>query len=295
VIAAVLGRADRLFDSLESAWATFPTQRRIASVLVLAFVGALAVIELRRRGWLPDAIAEHLSTSHFHALHFAFTLLLLVEVIGLVFALAQSVTNAAGKQLEIMSLILLRNSFKELAYLDEPIVWERGSETMATAVTYILSDACGALAIFAVLGVYYRVQSRTPKVRDTHERSEFVATKKLVALLLLASLAAIGVDLGWQAITAEPRYTFFEAFYTLLIFADVLLVLVSMRYSTAYHLVFRYFGLAVATVLIRLALTAPRIIDAGLGLVAALFALALTWAHGRVADVLDRDEERVAV
>lgn len=32
-------------------------------------------------------------------------------------------------------------------------------------------------------------------------------------------------------------------------------------------------------VLIRLALTAPRIIDAGLGVVATLFAIALTWVY----------------
>ena len=72
---------------------------------------------------------------------------------------------------------------------------------------------------------------------------------------------------------------YFEIFYTLLIFADVLIVLISMRYSIAYPVVFRYFGFAVATVLIRLALTAPRFIDAGLGIVAALFAVGLTWVY----------------
>jgi hypothetical protein len=74
-------------------------------------------------------------------------------------------------------------------------------------------------------------------------------------------------------------HDYFEIFYTLLIFADVLIVLVSMRYSIAYPIVFRYFGFAVATVLIRLALTAPRFVDAGLGITAALFAVALTWVY----------------
>jgi hypothetical protein len=53
--------------------------------------------------------------------------------------------------------------------------------------------------------------------------------------------------------------------------------LISLRYNISFPVVFRYFGFAVATVLIRLALTAPRVIDAALGVVATLFAIALTW------------------
>jgi len=77
------------------------------------------------------------------------------------------------------------------------------------------------------------------------------------------------------------EHSFFEVFYTVLIFADVLIVLISLRYSVAYPVVFRYFGFAVATVMIRLALTAPRVVDAGLGVVATLFAIALTWVYNR--------------
>jgi len=36
--------------------------------------------------------------------------------------------------------------------------------------------------------------------------------------------------------------------------------------------------------------TQRRIVDAGLGITAALFALALTWEHGRVVNVIDPDE-----
>ncbi|HSN54167.1 MAG TPA: hypothetical protein VLT32_05825, partial [Candidatus Sulfomarinibacteraceae bacterium] len=78
---------------------------------------------------------------------------------------------------------------------------------------------------------------------------------------------------------------------TLLIFADVLIVLISLRSSITYPVVFRYFGFAVATVLIRLALTAPRFIDAGLGITAALFALALTWLYNHAAPALEKTPE----
>ena len=80
--------------------------------------------------------------------------------------------------------------------------------------------------------------------------------------------------------TGEEQ-SFFEIFYTLLIFADILIVLISLRYSVAYPVVFRYFGFAVATVMIRLALTAPRVVDAALGVTATLFAIGLTWVFNR--------------
>ena len=109
--------------------------------------------------------------------------------------------------------------------------------------------------------------------------------------MLLVSLVMIGlhVTLSWHQGTIDGTlfnafsHDYFEIFYTLLIFADVLVVLISMRYSIAYPIVFRYFGFAVATVLIRLALTAPRFIDAALGITAAIFAVGLTWVYNKAA------------
>ena len=84
---------------------------------------------------------------------------------------------------------------------------------------------------------------------------------------------------------------FFETFYTVIVFADVLIVLLSLRYSASYHVVFRNSGLAVATVLLRVALAAPPFYNAALGLAAALFALGLTIACNRIAPVLPGESE----
>jgi hypothetical protein len=253
----------------------------LASFLSIVFLLGLIVIEARRRGWLPEPVADFIPTKHFYAILLAFTLLLLAEVIDLVFALADSVASAAGKQLEIMSLILIRQSFKELTYFDEPIVWGEMSSVVSQRVLFILSDAVGALMIFSLLAVYYRLQRHQPITRDADEQANFVAGKKLVALLLLAGLLIIGIDYVHAVVVGMPTHGFFEVFYTVLIFADVLIVLTSMRYNTPYPVVFRYFGFAVATVLVRLALTAPRVADAALGVGATLFAVALTWAYNR--------------
>lgn len=141
----------RLFDVLHAAFESARHRRFLALALVGAFALALLVIELGRQGALGPGFAQALPRSHFHAIEFAFILLLAYEVTGLVFALAQSVANAAGKQFEIFSLILLRRSFEAFAALDEPLHWDQ-----AKAVVWpMLADAGAALLLFVVLGAYY--------------------------------------------------------------------------------------------------------------------------------------------
>jgi hypothetical protein len=277
----VLRGSERLFDNLRDRWETLASQKRIATSLVVIFVGGLLLVEVRRMQWLPADFSSRLPSNHFEAILLPFTLLLLAEVISLVFALAESVATAVGKQLEIMSLILIRQSFKELTYFPEPIVWDTTSSEVTRRVLYIGSDAAGALIIFGLLVIYLRLQQHHPITSDPDERSNFVAAKKLIAILLLLSLVVIAAEVLLEWTATGEAHSLFEVFYTVLIFADVLIVLISLRYSVTYPVVFRYFGFAVATVLIRLALTAPRIIDAGLGVTATLFAIALTWVYNR--------------
>jgi len=277
----VLRGSERLFDFLRQRWETLATQRRIATSLVLIFIAGLVLVEIRRMQWLPPDLSNRLPSNHFEAILLPFTLLLLAEVIFLVFALAESVATAVGKQLEIMSLILIRQSFKELTYFPEPIVWDTTSSEITRRVLFIGSDAAGALMIFGLLAIYLRLQRHQPISSDPDERSNFVAAKKLIAILLLLSLVVIAAEVLLTWTTTGEAHSLFEVFYTVLIFADVLIVLISLRYSVTYPVVFRYFGFAVATVLIRLALTAPRVVDACLGVTATIFAIALTWVYNR--------------
>lgn len=270
----ILARAAvALFDQLRAYWKGASHQRGAGTLIIVAFLGALAAIELQRRGLLPAALAGVVPTNHFYAVDLAFTLVLLMEVIALVFGLAESVAMSVGTQFEIFSLILLRQTFKEFTAFDEPVTWGQVSDS----ILHMSSDAVGALLIFVLLGVFYRLQRHQP-ITTTEDRVSFIAAKKLIALALLAAFAAIGVHDGWWWLKGEG-YPFFEAFYTVLIFSDLLVVLISLRYSSTYRVVFRNSGFAAATVFMRLALTAPPYYNAALGLVAAAFACALTLAY----------------
>lgn len=270
-----LSHVDRLFNSLEHFWEHKRTERVAANILIIVFLTTVSLIELRRQGWLPEGLAEFLPSSHYHAINIAFSMLLGLEVLGLVFSLANSVADSVGKQFEILSLILLRQSFKEFIYFNEPLKWEEASKP----VLHILSDAGGGLLIFALLGLYYKLQHHRAITLNPAATANFIASKKLIALLLLVIFSGIGIADAYLFLSNMPTYDFFATFYTILVFSDVLLVLVSLRYSSSYQVLLRNSGFAVATVVVRLALTAPPYINVLLGLGAILFAIGITLAY----------------
>lgn len=275
MIRPLVTRACQLFDALATGWEGPETRQRAGSLLVISFLGSLVLIECNRQGWFPAGVATRLPTNHFYGVKFAFTLLLIYEVITLVFSLVGSVANSVGKQFEILSLILLRKSFDRLSDFGEPVRWEQVTDS----ILEMLADATGALLIFAMLGLYYRLQRHRPITDDPDQRKTFVASKKLIGLVLIVTFVAAGVWDLWLGATGNQAFDFFEAFYTILIFADILVVLISMRYSATYAVVFRNSGFAVATVVLRLALTAPSYYKALMGLAGAAFALGLTLAY----------------
>ncbi|MFW6192878.1 MAG: hypothetical protein ACOC83_05285 [Gemmatimonadota bacterium] len=287
---AFLEWAEALFDALHAGWKDLQARRTLGSALVVTFVGALAVIELNRQGLVPPPLDGILPTNHFSAVALAFTLLLIIEVLSLVWTLADSVANSVGKQFELLALILLRKAFLEFGNFGEPIVWSEVSDSLL----HLLADATGALLIFVVVGFYYRVQRHHAITSGSREERSFVASKKVVGLALLAAFVLMGVLHVGRELAGRETFPFFEAFYLVLIFADILIVLLSLRYSYSFRVVFRNSGFAISTVVIRLALTAPPYVNALLGVGAALFALGISLAYNAFAPIMTDDERAEA-
>ena len=262
------------FDPLHAFWKNERTERAVAGMLIACFLAALLGIELGRQGLLPEAIAAQTPTSHYAAVGIAFTLVLVLEVISFIFVLPCSLSKSVGKQLEILCLILIRNSFKELVNFPEPITFTGDM----TPIYQILSDGVGAFAVFVLLGIYYRIQKPLPTLKPSFKFS-YVASKKLVSLLLLGLFMGLGVYLLYCSAKGLPTFDFFSTFYTILIFSDILLVLISQRFLPSFHAVFRNSGFALVTLLIRLALAAPPFYNAALGVASAGFAVLLTLAY----------------
>lgn len=262
-------------------------QRLAGTLLVSIYLIFIFLVELNRLNLLFEPLADALPTNHFYAVEIAFTLLLFAEVVSLIFALTRSFSRSIGIQLEILSLILLRDTFKQFTDFSEPIEWEQVSD----GVVPMISDSLGALAIFMIVGIYYRLQKRRPITIDEGDQQSFIAYKKLIALGLIFIFALIGIVDIVRWVRGLEIYPFFETFYTVLIFTDVLMVLISLRYSINFSVTFRNFGYAVVTVFIRLALIAPTVIGVLLAIGTALFTLVLTYAYNLSGQFLADEQE----
>lgn len=266
----------RVFDPLNAWWDQRRTQQVVTGALVFSFITALAAIELSRQGLLPDFLLERISRNHYQSINVAFTFVLGLEVISLIFTLPCSVSRALGKQFEILALIFIRSSFKELVALPEPIAFI----DQVDVLWRILADGGGAIAIFALLGLYTRLLEKSEEtIQSGPSLDRFVAAKKTVALSMLAIFTGMGLYNGWLLISGREIFHFFQHFYTVLIFNDILLVLIAQCFLPEFRGIFRNSGYAMATLLIRLSLAAPAFYNVLIGVASALFAVALTWVY----------------
>ncbi len=281
----------RTWALVEGAWHRWERGGWTGTTLIVVFLGTLLAIEAGKAGLLPEPWAELVPASRFGAITTAFTVFLVFEVVALAFGLVDSVARVAGKQLEIFSLILLRKAFTELQEFDAPLAWD----AMDAPIQHLLADAVGALVIFAIAGWYASMQRHRPIVRSDEEKASFILAKKGVALLLLAGIVAVGANAGWQRVAAGDPVSFFNAVFTLFIFTDILVVLVSLQYNPDYRIVFRNSGFALSTVMIRLALAGPPFLNALLGVMAGLFAVGVTWVYNRYAPELAAVSERAVL
>jgi hypothetical protein len=266
-------RITYIFDPLHHLWEHEKMHKKISITLVLFFLLSLICIELNRRYLLPESLTPAIPRNHFFAVQGAFTVVLILEVISLIFTIPCSFSRSVGKQFEILSLILLRNAFKELSYFPEPITFAGNHQ----AVLHILSDGFGALLIFALLGYYYLVQTKTAdeKMRPG-DLYGFVAAKKGIAIILLCIFAVMGIRSAIETVSGTSTSDFFHEFYTILILTDILVVLISQCFQPSFYAIFRNSGFALSTLIIRIALAAPPFFNVLLGLAAAIFAILLT-------------------
>jgi hypothetical protein len=270
----LFARITYIFDPLHNVYEHEKVHRKISVALVFLFLCSLAVIELRRQGLLPQFLTSLVPDNHFYAVHAAFTVILVLEVISLIFVLPCSFSRSLGKQFEILSLILIRNAFKELSYFGEPLAYEGNVDK----ILHILASGFGALLIFALLGVYYKVQRRGEEDTRNIDLYGFVASKKAISLLLLVSFVGMGGYSMYQTLVGIEHPDFIHGFYTQLILTDILIILVSQCFHPSAKMMFRNSGYALSTLMIRLALVAPVYVNVLLGSAAMLFAILLTLA-----------------
>jgi len=188
--------------------------------------------------------------------------------------LPESVAKSVGKQFELLSLIFMRAGFKEFSHI-HTFDWN----TFPKEVINMFAYAFGALAIFVIMGLNYKLQMHSRLTNTEDDQESFIQSKKLLAIGLLISFFVIGFhDIKTLVSTGEYLHSF-DKFYTVLIFSDIVIVFIALRYTLNYYRIFRYSAFVLATIFIRISLSIKVYHNVLIGILAAFFVLLLTFTY----------------
>jgi hypothetical protein len=165
-----------------------------------------------------------------------------------------------SKQFEIISLIVIRKIFKDIPQMDLADNWMSSSHNLELIV-----DLLGFLILFLLIFLFNKSKQRLPKQAVENSRlQKFIASKKIVSVMLfgvlgvmlLSNLSQWIFNVFNQQSILNLDSLFFNQFFTLLILADVVILLISFRYTEEYSKLIRNTGFIIATILIRLSFSA---------------------------------------
>lgn len=229
-------------------------------ILILAgfgFIIHLLLILLKEIDLIKvTELNQELLNDPISAIYTPFSLILVYEVYLLLFYLPRSFTSCISKQFEIISLIVIRKIFKDIPLMDLNDNWIFSEHNIELVV-----DLLGFLILFFLIYLFNKDTKKIPKKNITDPSLiRFISSKKIVSLSLLVvmSFMALNTLFEWvfniysnQTIT-QIDGLFFNKFFTLLILADVIILLISFRYTEEYSKLIRNTGFIISTILIRL-------------------------------------------
>ena len=270
------GRYNSMFDSKRLR----RVERVVVGLAVVGFVAHLALVFVSQL--LGDDRLGWYSSSYLAAVYTPFSFLLFYEVLLLVKVLPDSFSRSVGKQLQVVTLIVVRRVFKDIAKLG-------GNDAISLGDVEVLwagADMVGALLLFWLTVWFLRGVRAHPDPEG--EVRPFVLFKKGIALALTVIVGVLAIEalgiwalemwhlaMGAEVVLSDVNALFDEDFFGLLVLVDVLLLVVSFSVIHDYRMVFRNAGFVASTVLVRLSFQAERLESLALLLFASGFALAV--------------------
>ncbi len=260
-------------------------ERGIINCALVGFVVHLSLIFAAKHLAFHLPLLAQLPSSYLKAIYTPFSIILFYEVLTLVVILPKSIVIFIGKQYEIITLIVIRSFFHDIADydLDKPDIYT------FSFLKDISLDLIGALLLFFLTTLYYQLFARTKKTKSqpSLKRTRFIHIKKTAAVVLSVLLLVLSVVsfANWAIhlyhISTEggtphdPNSVFYKDFFSVMIFIDVFLLILSFIYSGSYDLIFRNGGFVISTILVRIALTAQKPFNIYFALTAVLFGVLL--------------------
>lgn len=278
-------------------------EKIILSIAIASFFIHLIIIWLVDFGLITIQGAPLLFTNTISAIYTPFSFILVYEVYLLIYYLPKSITTYISKQYEIISLIIIRRLFKDLSELTFSNNWFNIKYDLQ--FTY---DLIASVLLFILIYQFYvqnkkRYRTENISASKAESISTFIKIKKVIATLLVPALfiAAIYSFFHWIMSVLSPsdvgsislkniNNIFFEQFFSMLIIADVILLLFSFFHTDEFHKVIRNSGFIISTILIRLSFAATGLLNTALIISAVVFGLVILIIHNQFEKKLSLQE-----
>jgi len=236
-------------------------EKYILYLASLGFIIHLSIILLINYNFIELSFIEtNLFSNPISALYTPFSFILIYESFLLIYYIPRSFTTAVGKQYEIISLIVIRKIFKDIPLVDLNANWINNVNNQQ-----LVFDLVGVLMIFFLIYLFKKTKENLPIKSVSEKLDRFIASKKLVSIILLPVLLTVSIIsfVNWingvfinDLFDQNINYLFFNEFFTILILADVFILLLSFQYTERYSQLIRNTGFIISTILLRLSFAA---------------------------------------
>ena len=252
---------DRTFDTIFSSNNRKKIERYTLFASILGFIIHLILIYINNYNILNIGFSGSLLNDPISAIYTPFSIILFYETYLLIFYLPRSFTTAISKQFEIISLIVIRKIFSDIPKINLDANWLESSANLQ-----LIYDLFGIIILFFLIYLFNLRLEKNPVKPITDNIKRFISTKKGVSIILLPLLIIMAIYSvsNWiyelylvneNIISGgflDINSIFYNEFFTILILADVFILLLSFQYTEKYSQLIRNTGFVICTILIRL-------------------------------------------
>ena len=250
--------------------------RKLAiNLAIIGFLVHLFACVLYRFEYLDLSDTNDFFDSYLDSLYTPFSIILAYEVYELIRAIPESFSNSIGKQFEVISLLVVRDIFKNLAEIDDSNV-----NAVDSDVIFIAVEALAFTILFAT-ALYFRKMTnssgdsnkRDPAIQRFIKQKQTLACALALVYVLVASYSFSTWTFGFiDGDNDLSRTVFFLDFFTWLIVSDIIILLSSYKHITDFLQLARNTGFVLSTVIIRVGIGTPGYTGAVLFILSAVLA-----------------------
>ncbi len=268
-----------IFDTIFSKYSRGKFEKFILILAAMGFITHLMLIFLNSNGYIQVDVGENLLKNPISALYTPFSFILVYEAFLLIYYLPSSFTVSVVKGYEIISLVLIRKIFKDVPLVD------LSQDFFANPYNVqFIYDITGFVLVFFLIYLFKTIAGRPKKPKIDKKLEKFISQKKAISILLVPVLLALASYSFYNWIGSlfidssndiDVNFLFFVDFFTILILVDVLLLLISFRYTERYSQLIRNTGFIISTIMLRLSFTATGLASVSFLVLGILFGVVI--------------------